>query len=526
MAFTFTCPQCQTKLRTAAAVPAGKTIQCPKCKTVFSAGAAEDEEAAAAPRRPAAQAPASPKRFADDDDDDRPRSRRRDDDDYDDEPRARRRSRAQDDYDDADGEREEDYGEPRKRKKKKKSGNKALFLTLMALLGLAVIGGGIFLVVSLLGRGGAVDKEMLAFAPADSKIVGGIDVEDILKQDKLKDPINKLMQTAQGNAMTAGMQQMGLSQNDFSKLLWAGTNTDALDKTDGVVVVKFKEPKPDLRDKLKTAAKASEVQKDGKTYYKAKDFCVYLPNDKMAVVTTKETGMAKVLAADGTTVAISGPVKDLVDKAGGAQVWFAMADDKFARDFGAGFAAAPRMGGMAGGPGQDMGDVAKGLKGLAFWGGVNGDKISVNFSAYTTSDAASKAASSLSSQLREMRPHSDDMGKMMVFMGNDIATLFKEVVDSGDVSSSGEQLIFSCKVSVDPIVNLINKGGAGLPFPGMGGFGGPGPNLGAGNAPGAPKRGAKNANPFGPGKAPPPKPPAGGPQVVPAPGPGGGIVLP
>jgi hypothetical protein len=246
----------------------------------------------------------------------------------------------------------------------------------------------------------------------------------------------------------------------------------------------------------------------------------------MAVVTTKETGMAKVLASDGTTIAISGPIKDLVDRAGGAQVWLTIADDKFARDFGAGFGAGARFGGMPGGPGQDAADVMKGLKGGAVWGGVNGDKISLNFSAYTTSDAASKAASSLSSQLREMRAHSDDMGKVMAFMGNEIGTLFKELIDSSDVSSSGEQFIFSCKLSIDPIISLVNKGGAGLPFPGMGGFGGPGPNLGGGNPLAPPKRGAKNANPFGPGKAAQPKAPPGGPQVVPAPGPGGGIVLP
>jgi hypothetical protein len=524
MAFTFTCPQCQTKLRTAAAVPSGKTIQCPKCKTVFTAGAAEDEDTPA-PRRPVAQAPTSPKRFANDDDDDRPRSRRRDDDGDDDEPRARRRSRAQDDYGGADDEREEDYGEPRKRKKKKKSGNKALFLTLMALLGLAVIGGGIFLLITLLGGGGgAVDKEMLAFAPADSKFIAGADVEDLLKQEKIKPHIDRLIQAAQAQPFRQDLQQIGLTENDFAKVMVAGAEPIAMDKGAGVFIVKLKEGKSIDRDKLKTVLKATEVQKDGKAYYKAKDFCLYMPTDKMAVLTPTEAGMAKVLGMDGKTVAISGPLKDMVDKAGGAQVWMALAQEGLGRQFGGGgMGAFGPMGGA-----KNMVDVTSGLKGVGVWGGASGEKLEINISLYcSSSDVASKAASSGSTELREARRNVDDIGKIGAFMGNDVGTLIKDVINSGDISSSGEQLVMSFKVSIDPIVNLINNKGAGIPgFGGMGAFGGPGPNLGAGNAPGAPKRGAKNVNPFGPGKAPPPKPPAGGPQVVPAPGPGGGIVLP
>jgi hypothetical protein len=136
MAFSITCPKCTAKLKTAAAIPIGRSVQCPKCKTSFAVSDENMEEvsdgkpmaapAPAKPSRPAAAAAAAkpaaaparssrnddenddrasrrlaelngtPKSRKRDDDDDRPRSRKRDEDE-DDKPRSRKRDEDDDD---------------------------------------------------------------------------------------------------------------------------------------------------------------------------------------------------------------------------------------------------------------------------------------------------------------------------------------------------------------------------------------------------------------------------------------------
>jgi hypothetical protein len=119
MAFSITCPKCSAKLKTAAAIPLGRSVQCPKCKTSFAVSKDNMEEVAdgkplaastsgkPAPAKPApvatATKPAPARSSRDEDDDERPsrrgletngpaKSRKRDDDDEDERPRSRKRN--------------------------------------------------------------------------------------------------------------------------------------------------------------------------------------------------------------------------------------------------------------------------------------------------------------------------------------------------------------------------------------------------------------------------------------------------
>src|SRR5258708_10719417 len=105
MAFSITCDHCSAKLKTATAIPVGRSVTCPKCKKNFAVSDANMEEVAdaktamtARENKPAATSakPAQmPTRRAVDDDDDRPRSRNRDDDD--DRPSKKLRDDGEDD---------------------------------------------------------------------------------------------------------------------------------------------------------------------------------------------------------------------------------------------------------------------------------------------------------------------------------------------------------------------------------------------------------------------------------------------
>jgi hypothetical protein len=81
-----TCPACDKKLQ----VPEdffGKTVQCPECKHMFTAGPAPSADAPQPQPAPVWEKPPPRSRERDDDDDDRPRKRRSEDDD--DAPRRR-----------------------------------------------------------------------------------------------------------------------------------------------------------------------------------------------------------------------------------------------------------------------------------------------------------------------------------------------------------------------------------------------------------------------------------------------------
>ena len=269
MPFSITCPSCSVKMKTATAIAIGRSIQCPKCKKSFAVsadnmvevGASKSEGSAPPPARKAAAAakssgdvapltgrksnrdddesPRARKRTADDDndsprgkrrpdhEDEKPRARkpmplddgdedeeeerpvrkRRVDDDDDDKPRARKR-RDDDDDDDI---------KPRKKfKKKKKKSNVGIMIALVV-IGILAVGGAGYLVYSLL-FGGSVDSEMMAYMPADTNYLIGIDVEELMTNEKAKAQVKKLMQSQGDKLKTRISRARALRRTTFRHL--------------------------------------------------------------------------------------------------------------------------------------------------------------------------------------------------------------------------------------------------------------------------------------------------------------------
>ena len=165
MPVQFSCPECNSVLRSSKPVAAGKMIRCPKCDLVFAPQVdeveGEEEEELA---RPARQ-PARASRYDDDED--------RDYDDEDDRPRRKKKKFA---------------------KKKKRSNSNVLVM--------AIVGGGVLLFLLAVGgvlgfvdipgaewtgflrsyaNKGPGDEELLAYVPADSDYVLSIDFAELVK---------------------------------------------------------------------------------------------------------------------------------------------------------------------------------------------------------------------------------------------------------------------------------------------------------------------------------------------------------
>jgi hypothetical protein len=440
MPFAFACPHCEAQLKVPVD-PGGKKVQCPQCEKIFKGPANARDLSAARPRRRLSE--------ADDDSDE-----------LEDRPRF-------------------------KKKKKQKKSNRHVWLTVV--VGLLLLGGIGFLVIMLLG-GPSLDKELLAYAPDDTKIIAGVHVEKLIDHDKLKDPINKLLQTAPGQQLRERLQQAGLTENDVEKVLIAGPDPDILTKKkdpapraknrgqtkgpkqakDGkqpkpkpppppemVIVIKLKKGKSVDAERLKTAANATEVQKDGKFILKAKDFCLYQATDRIAIIAPTETSIAKVLGKDGKTVSLAEPVLSMVQKAGTSHIWVAAATDHLSKAGGGPFAGI--------GPGAaDISAAFQGSKGFAFWGEAGSDKAELGFAvACSSAETATKAASEASKAFSQMRKMMREVNRMFGGLGGDDDNpLGKELIENTSAESSGELLILSTKLSISPLVKIFNQEGA------------------------------------------------------------------
>ena len=114
------CPKCEERFRISDDTPAGKRLKCPECAAVFSF---EDDDDEPAPRKSARS------RDRDEDEDDRSRSARG----------GKKRPRDRDDED-------EDEDRPRRKKKKK---SKAGLIWVLVLGGVALLAGGVVLILVL-----------------------------------------------------------------------------------------------------------------------------------------------------------------------------------------------------------------------------------------------------------------------------------------------------------------------------------------------------------------------------------------
>jgi hypothetical protein len=160
-----------------------------------------------------------------DDEDDAPRSRKRgDDDDDDDRPRRRQDEEEEDDR-------------PRRGKKKKKKKGNALLLVCLAIFGLAAITGTVLLCIYMFG-GGSYDKEMMAYMPDSTTIVGGVDVAQLMEVEMIKEQADKKTGPV---ADMPFVNNAGVSINDISKILFGTSDVDK-EKPKNVVIFKFKNP--------------------------------------------------------------------------------------------------------------------------------------------------------------------------------------------------------------------------------------------------------------------------------------------
>src|SRR4051794_34381642 len=98
--------------------------------------------------------------------------------------------------------RHDDFDRPRKKRK----GGSGTAIALIC-LGLLLVGGLIFALIYFLG-GNNLDSEMLAYLPAETNVIVGVDVEELMKNEKVKNSVMGMLQ-GDGHDFYAKLKEAG-----------------------------------------------------------------------------------------------------------------------------------------------------------------------------------------------------------------------------------------------------------------------------------------------------------------------------
>jgi hypothetical protein len=570
LANSFHCPGCNVLLKPAAPVPSGKKIKCPKCNAVFTlkpkseAGApvpkpAQPEAIDSLPEAdPLPEAEAFPendgwevldnepvedeqdarpavarRRRADEDldeeeeEEDRPRARRgrRDLDDEDDEPPARRKRRVEADeeaWDEEEEDSEDDWDEEEVPGRKRASaGGNAIVVALIATLvtGLVLaggVGGGVWWYINRDRNRGTGNEVPMAYIPADSDFVLGLDFGALISQPAIAAKIQEFAQRdVKGDFLQDCKAKTGLEMQElFDRVIVAyHFEPGRAAVTPFTMIAKSTRPfkQSRIRDSLKDPQTSQAHRFHGKTYFAVSNQFVYMPSDRIIVMSTlPEAQFQNLLTGDGTEVSFSSTALGLVKDPEQKLAWLALPVTSKLKN------AGQEPGNAAPGGQQVQTQLKETLfnsKAIGLWIELNGDQFKCNWAASCTDGvAADKLVKAIQPMFAELK--SPQAVIAMALLPKSIQNLAKEFSDTLTFSTQGNLAQVSFRVKKQSLEALANDpqlqamqagmqpgGPAGMPR-GAGGMprGAAGmPGAGAGRGGMAPRMGGGRGRFQGPG---------------------------
>ncbi|HLN26734.1 MAG TPA: hypothetical protein VK395_03260 [Gemmataceae bacterium] len=314
-ASTVVCPECQTVLKLASTIHAGKKIKCPKCESVFSLGEGDDQGNCSFTRHDKA-APTKP-----------PRGRREVDEDLEDEPESARESGGRaappaelEEEPDDDRETEEEF-QPRRKvqrkrfkaKKKETSRGTILAIVLGALFLFLLAGGGLgfYLFMTWDKNRGRGDEDLLAYVPADSQVICGFDFKTMMSEPSIASWARGLAQDTRNNAFfEACRKETGLEfEQLFDHAVLAIKNPDpknqrgAQQVSPATYTLVARSSVPFDQNKVSKAAREAKAKKNGwKTYFQISEppySFLFMPSNRTMVLSSVSEGQMETMINTG-----------------------------------------------------------------------------------------------------------------------------------------------------------------------------------------------------------------------------------
>jgi hypothetical protein len=499
---TFACPKCDTTLKLSVALAAGQKIKCPRCATTFAPPARTDPEPARAVKQKSS-APAPRRGPRDDEEEARPTrtkpARRRDDEDFPPE-RGEARIRRRDSEEAAPRTRPaagrasleeaddlEDGPRPKKDKKsiKKRGGGRVvLFGILGGVLLLLLAGGGTaayFLWFYGINRGSG-DEDPLAYLPADTNIVVGMDLAALLKDPTIGPQIRQsMLQQNVGNDFPERIKkETGLEVEEVFSQMVIGMKFDTSkaalqggppgmgpqDKPQKMTMV-LRTSKPfDQKKMAKSGKDAVRKSYKGKTYYEVNENelkTLFMPSDRTIVMTVLRGAEAEALIGSDGKPALSAEGVTLIRGVEKNTGWMAFVPPEAERN--------TLLAELKKQPippdGKAFADALTKARGVAIYGQL-GDQVKFGCNLAFGDDATAADTMKLVSGVWEKEKGGLTNSPMLLFMPK-VKKLADEVVKSVKFSAVGPVLMVSAEVNRTSATEVFNDFQKGM----GGGMGGP-----------------------------------------------------
>ena len=477
-AYSVVCPECRTSLKTPKPIAPGTPLECPNCQVMFAAP--KPRPAARPSARPAGRPAGKPSAFTpplhrdqigddvvedvevvddveviDDvevvDDDAPPRRKKA--------PPPARRKPVNRGIEVVDDDEDDDFDDRPKRKfkaKRKSGSNKGLVIGLVVLGVLVVLGGAGGLAYWLLA--GGAGEEPLAYLPADTQIVAGVNFGSLIKEvPAIGQQVDQFahQMVAQADSGGGAGWAAGIEPKEMFDQVFIGARAES----GGTPIFTFVtlSSKPFDRAKLVSSDKPGQSKKSGygQTYFESSPagFTIrtFYANKRNTVVTSvPETQAVPIFKSDGKTIKLPGPLSALVAKVRSNHAWaVANLDDALKQQLSA--AASRSVPGMpAGGGAAGAAEAFNGVTGLAAWANVQSGRLDLHIG-LECSDAASAQAkvakvqadvtklttvlSVLAAAKSEARPVADDVKKSLKVAANGTTAEISLQVGVGDLEA-------------------------------------------------------------------------------------------
>jgi hypothetical protein len=396
-AYSVTCPECRTNLKSGRPIAPGTPLECPKCQVMF---------AAPKPRPAARPAPMVQPRHRDEVVDDVEII-----DDVDvvddvevidevevvDEAPARRRNGAparrrpaSADFEVVDDEDDDEDDRPRKKfkSKKKKGSNPGLMIGLVVVGAVVLLGGAGYGVYYLFGGGG--DGDPLAYLN-DQDILMSLNIGKVSEQmPAIRGAIDQAIVSQQGKAaVDAFKSDTGIEAKDFFDKVYFSFDPQGMGQK-GVMVIQSRQAfsRSGMNTSLKRDGTPQTLQ--GASYYQLKSAGgfnrVFSPTRRLVVFASlPEAQFGDVLKVDAGKPKLSAEKLALVRKLDSNHAWLVVGKEALTGQAGAA--------GMSMMPGQkELAELAKQAKLLAIWGTLNGSTAEISVGFQMPDAAAAKQA--------------------------------------------------------------------------------------------------------------------------------------
>jgi len=337
-------------------------------------------------------------------------------------------------------------GEPVSRHKAK---SKKLLALGSATVVILVVAGAVVCYVLFWGNGSS-DADMLACLPSDTLFITGVDVEQLLAVEFLRERVDRNKSNRYLRSET--LYKAGLTEYDVAKCL-VGSDDSYLNTA--VLVMRFKKPLDQA--KINSAMGASERSVDGKIYFKWLSGYVYYPKNDLLVLADTEALIKKALANDGK-VALSTHLQQIATKEMGGGIWFASSSNAVSELSGRGYNVAPAAGE------SELAEFLKTFESAkAFGFQMTIDNSQVKMQAMvkcSSADAASKIPSLAKMALTLAQHQFDQAISKREKAGPEVEAVdasLRDFLKSVEVASNGEFLEASGALKYDNLEEMLRR---------------------------------------------------------------------